>query len=66
LPIDASAVSADEIERLDESFLSSSSRGVVPIINIDGITIGDGCPGPLTQEIIRRYDAWVSSHLEPI
>jgi branched-chain amino acid aminotransferase len=66
LPIDASAVSVDEIERLDESFLSSSSRGVVPIINIDGITIGDGSPGPLTQEIIRRYDAWVSSHLEPI
>jgi len=66
LPIDTTAVNVDEIERLDESFLSSSSRGVVPIINIDGITIGDGSPGPLTQEIIRRYDAWVSSHLEPI
>ena len=66
IPIDAGAVSVDEIERLEETFLSSSSRGVVPIIMIDGITIGDGHPGPLTREIIRRYDAWVSSHLEPV
>jgi branched-chain amino acid aminotransferase len=66
LPIDARAVSVDEIESLEESFLSSSSRGVVPIIMIDGVTIGDGSPGPLTREIIRRYDLWVASHLEPI
>ena len=66
IPIDAGAVSVEEIERLEESFLSSSSRGVVPIIMIDGITIGDGHPGPLTREIIHRYDAWVSSHLEPV
>lgn len=66
LPIDTRAVSVDEIERLEESFLSSSSRGVVPIIMIDGVTIGDGSPGPLTRQIISRYDTWVASHLEPI
>lgn len=66
LPIDTRAVNIDEMDRLDESFLSSSSRGVVPIIMIDGATIGDGSPGPLTMEIINRYDAWVASHLEPI
>ncbi len=66
LSIDARAVNIDEIDQMDESFLSSSSRGVVPIIKMDGITIGDGRPGPLTMEIIQRYDAWVASHLEPI
>ena len=66
LPIDTRAVNIDEMDRLDESFLSSSSRGVVPIIMIDGTTIRDGSPGPLTMEIINRYDAWVASHLEPI
>ena len=66
LRIDTRAVSVDEIESLEESFLSSSSRGVVPIIMIDGVTIGDGSPGPLTREIISRYDTWVASHLEPI
>ena len=31
-----------EIERFEEAFLSSSSRGIVPVVEIDGIPIGDG------------------------
>lgn len=55
-----------ELSHLAEAFLSGSTRGVLPIVRIDSRALRDGRPGPRTQEIIARYDAWVESHLEPI
>ena len=66
LPIETKAINIDEVSELDEAFLSSSGRGVVPIIGIDGYSVGDGSPGPLTHEIDVRYRSWVETHLEPI
>lgn len=36
----------------DEAFLSSSSRGAMPIVEVDGQVVGSGLPGPLTQRIM--------------
>ncbi|NJL93532.1 MAG: hypothetical protein HC915_07270 [Anaerolineae bacterium] len=51
---------------MDEAFLTSSSRGVLPIVMIDDQPIGAGAPGVLTRELQQRYDAWTEAHLEPI
>lgn len=59
-------VLVNQLSGLDESFLTSSSRGVVPIVSIDDQPIGSGRPGPLTEELCRRYDRWVEAHLESI
>jgi branched-chain amino acid aminotransferase len=59
-------VNIDQLSSLDEAFLTSSSRGVVPIVQVDQTTIGPGVPGQITREISERYDAWVENHLEPI
>jgi D-alanine transaminase len=37
-----------------EAFISSAT-GVVPVIAIDGQTIGDGRPGPITQRVQQLY-----------
>lgn len=37
-----------------EAFISSAT-GVVPVIAIDGRTIGDGRPGPVTQRVQQLY-----------
>jgi branched-chain amino acid aminotransferase len=66
IPIQLDPIRYGEIKDLEESFLSSSGRGVVPIIHVDDTRIGDGEPGPLTKEIMARYDAWVEANLEPI
>jgi branched-chain amino acid aminotransferase len=66
LPVEYMPVAKKEIADLDEAFLTSISRGVVPIIWIDGQQIGDGKPGQKTQAIAQRYEAWVEAHLEPI
>lgn len=44
----------------DEAFLTSSIREVMPVVAIDGVTIGDGRPGPVAarlQEALRLRSA---------
>ena len=40
------------------AFLCSSSRGVVPIVAIDGEPVADGSVHPLTRKLSDDYDAW--------
>jgi branched-chain amino acid aminotransferase len=48
-----------EIHRADEAFLTSSLREVVPVIGIDGVAVGAGTPGPVTQALAAGYRALV-------
>ena len=47
-----------ELERVDEAFLSSSSRGVVPIVQIESTRIGSGAVGPRTRALLEAYYAY--------
>jgi branched-subunit amino acid aminotransferase/4-amino-4-deoxychorismate lyase len=41
----------------DEAFLSSSTREVMPVVEVDGAAIGDGTPGAVAgelQDALRR------------
>lgn len=51
---------------LSEAFLTSSSRGIVPIVKIDDVTVGEGAPGPFTIDLMRGYEAYVMQHAELI
>jgi branched-subunit amino acid aminotransferase/4-amino-4-deoxychorismate lyase len=45
-------LSLDDTLSADEAFITSSVRGVVPIVRIDDHVIGDGTVGPVTRELI--------------
>jgi branched-chain amino acid aminotransferase len=60
------AVYISDLPRLDEAFITSSSRGVIPVIEIDGQPIGDSTPGTRTMAIRRAYNKWVEAHLEEL
>ena len=66
LPLRKEAVHKSDIPHLSEAFVTSSSRGIVPVIEIDGIQIGTGKPGTITRSLRERYLAWVSAHLEEL
>ncbi len=66
LSVHTEAVRLPDLPRLDEAMLTSSSRGVVPITYINGEPINGGRPGPITQALSARYDAWAEAHLEPL
>jgi branched-chain amino acid aminotransferase len=46
---------ARDLERAEEAFLTSSTREVVPIVEIDGVAIHRGAPGPITARVLARY-----------
>ncbi len=48
-----------ELAAADEAFLTSSLRGVAPLVRVDGSAIGTGAVGPATRELMREYAALV-------
>lgn len=53
-------------EKLDEAFLTSSSRGVVPVISIDGVSVGQGRVGKWVKMLSKAYQAYVEAGSENI
>jgi hypothetical protein len=53
-------------EKFDEAFLTSSSRGVVPIVSIDNKPVGQGRVGKWTQMLSKAYQAYVEERSEKI
>lgn len=49
----------DELLQADELFITGSGKGLVPVINVDGIPIGDGTPGPGTKKIMALLADYV-------
>jgi len=49
------AVPADELTDADELFITGTTTEVVPILVLDGKTVGSGAPGPLTLQIQELY-----------
>lgn len=52
----------DEIALLDEAFITSSIREVVPVIAIDSLTIGNGQVGTLTQKSVEDFRKYANSY----
>lgn len=66
VPLRATAPSMSEIDQYSEAFLSSSSRGIIPVIEIDEMLIGNGQPGSTTLALRTAYQDWVADHLEEL
>jgi branched-chain amino acid aminotransferase len=49
----------DELSLADEAFVTSSSKEITPVIQVDDTIIGTGSPGPHTTELEQRFIAMV-------
>lgn len=56
----------EQVPALEEAFITSSSRGIVPVVRIDGTIVGEGSPGSVTKELSNAYDEYVIRHAELI
>ena len=65
-PIDYRPVKVSELERVTEAFISSSSREVMPVIQIDDQIIGTGQPGSLTRALLEKYRAYLEREAEKV
>jgi branched-chain amino acid aminotransferase len=57
-PVEA-RLTADDIARAAEAFLSSSVAGILPVTRWDGEPIGDGRPGPWTRRARVDREAFI-------
>jgi branched-chain amino acid aminotransferase len=54
-PIEERPILLDELPLVDEAFITSSSREITPVVQIDDLVIGSGKPGPRTYELEQRF-----------
>jgi len=50
-------ISLEEALAADEAFLTSTTRGIVPIVALDDALVGDGAVGPVVRFLMARYRA---------
>ena len=53
--IEERSILLDELAQAEEAFITSSSKEITPVVQIDDLTIGKGKPGPRTYELEQRF-----------
>lgn len=66
IPVVLAPIDLADLKLLQEAFITSSSRGVVPVISIEGQVIGRGVPGEFTRTLQGMYDNYLQSSGELI
>ncbi len=56
IPLVERRLEPDALRGADEAFLTSATRGVLPIATIDERPVGNGKPGPITRKLMVLYD----------
>ena len=55
-----------DLYNADEIFLTGTGAEVIPVVKIDGRKIGNGKPGKVSKNLIKRYHELTNSTGEPI
>jgi branched-chain amino acid aminotransferase len=55
IPVREQVLRDPDLFGADEAFLSSTTREIVPIVQVDDRTIGNGQPGPVTKALLRQF-----------
>jgi branched-chain amino acid aminotransferase len=66
LPVVRVAPNIADVSRIAEAFITSSSRGIIPVVEIDGQKLGEGTPGYWTRRLREAYIRWAEEHLEEL
>jgi D-alanine transaminase len=66
IPVSESAIGVAELGTLTEAFVTGTTPEVLAVVQIDGVRIGQGQPGPITKRLHAGYrervQRWVERH----
>lgn len=60
-PVEVGPLEVAALRRASEIFVTSSSKGPVPVVTLDGIAVGNGEPGPVWLAVSTDYFACLPS-----
>jgi len=63
MPVQLAAIAVDDVDKLEEAAISSSSRGLLPVVQVGETLIGAGQPGPYTRRLMAAYEAFVAQNI---
>lgn len=55
LGVEERSFTVDEAKAADEAFITSASAFVMPVVELDGTTVGNGKPGPVSRRMREIY-----------
>jgi D-alanine transaminase len=50
-------ISEDRLRRADEVWVAAATRGIAPVVLLDGRPVGSGQPGPVWQKVAAAFEA---------
>lgn len=58
---EARRITQEEVSRADEIMMSSATKEVLPVVQLDGRPVGTGKPGPVYAKLRLAYDQTISA-----
>jgi len=55
IPVAEVPITKHDVYIADECFLTGTAAEVVPVVKVDSRSIGDGKPGPVTRDLMKRF-----------
>jgi branched-chain amino acid aminotransferase len=55
IPVHEHVLTRHEVYNSDECFLTGTAAEIIPVVKVDGRTIGDGKPGKLTLNLMKKF-----------
>ncbi len=55
VPVRESVLRESDLERVDELFITSTTREVVPVVRVGDRSVGSGRPGPIVLRLLTRF-----------
>ncbi|MEJ6404633.1 D-amino-acid transaminase [Yoonia sp. 2307UL14-13] len=55
MKVEERSFTIDEAQSADEAFITSASTFVMPVVEIDGVAVGEGKPGPVAARLREIY-----------
>jgi len=49
-------ISEQQLRRADEIWVAAATRGIAPVIELDGLPVGNGLPGPVWRQVAAAFE----------
>lgn len=66
IPVREEVLTLHDVYTADECFITGTAAEIMPVVKLDGRTIGDGVPGPITKALIKKFRQYTQQTGEPI